>query len=273
MRKSIGYIGKRLFHLLWNPHSAGKFIVKQRLINEYQILVFVNEDVGCRVYCYGDFEKDETALIGHLIREKDICMDIGANIGYYTLLMASKAKKGKVHAFEPILRNYHLMCSSILMNGFENVVPNCCAIGNVDGSLDFSVADDSAYSSFVDTGWKSIVKRVKVPVKTLDTYCAEHFIDKVDIIKVDVEGAEKLVLEGAQNILRDTKRKPRIIMLELYEPIQQRYSSTIDGVLNVLKLFSYFPFIYTNGIITSFEKKHYNKFSNIFFVEDPKSLK
>jgi len=276
MRKSIQHIGTHiyrmgvdLYHTFWKLHSeVDQYIVKQKLINGYQMLVFVNEDVGCHIYCYGAFEKNETRLISRLIKANSVCFDIGANVGYYTLLMASKARKGQVHSFEPVPRNYHLMSTSTLMNGFDNVKLNCCAVGNVDGHADLSVAKDGAYSSFVDTGRMPMKARIRTFVTRLDTYCRENRLEKIDFIKVDVEGAEKLVLDGAETILQNHKLKPKVMMLELYGPMLKQYSSSIGEVVDYLERLAYAPFICAEGRVIPFRKDHHDLIWNVFFARE-----
>ncbi len=257
------------YHILFHPHSGkGKPIIKQKRINGYSLLVLLNHVVGCRLYCFDSFEREETVLISRLIKDTDICLDIGANIGYYTVLLCSKASKGEVHSFEPIPLNYHLMYTSCLINGFKNVVLNCCAAGSIDGDRLFTISEDNCYSSFIDTNRSPVAENITVSVMKLDTYCQEHDIDRIDFMKVDVEGAEKLVLDGAAQLLHDEKRKPKLVLMELYAPMLEKYSASIDEIVNFLKSLNYFPFIYVRGRIIPFRKQYYNRFYNVFFTLD-----
>jgi FkbM family methyltransferase len=258
-----------LAHRLGRPHGpdAGS-VVKQATINGYRILVFVTEEVGCRIYCYRSFERDESELIASVTREDAVCIDVGANVGYYTLLVASLAPRGHVHSFEPVPRNFHLLSTSVLLNGFDNVVLNCCAVGNKDGHTSFTVSKDSAYSSFLDTQRRASETTITVPVTTLASYCQDRGLPRIDFMKVDVEGAEKLVLEGASGCLGDARLKPKVMLVELYEPMLRRYSTSIDEIVAYLRNAGYFPFICHRGRVIPFEKQHHDRFWNVFFAED-----
>jgi FkbM family methyltransferase len=260
-------------HRLWKPHGpADPQVVKQAPINGYQILVFVNEEVGCSIYCYRSFERDESELITRVTRKDAVCVDIGANVGYYSMLLASLAPKGQVHSFEPVPRNFELLRRSVLLNGFDNVVLNCCAVGNKDGHATFTVSEDSAYSSFVDTNRRAKQSAITVPVVKLASYCRERGVQRIDFMKVDVEGAERVVLEGASGCLEDGQLRPKILMVELYEPMLRRYSTNIDDVVSCLRDFGYTPFIAHRRRVMPFEKEHHNRFWNVFFAERQSQL-
>jgi len=260
-------------HRFGRPHgSDGDRVVKQATINGYRILVFVNEEVGCSIYCYRSFERDESALIASVIREDAVCLDVGANVGYYSLLLASRAPKGQVHAFEPLPRNSHLLNASLLLNGFDNVVLNCCAVGNVDGRTSFTVSQDGAYSSFLDTERRARQSTITVPVTTLASYCRDRGLLRIDFLKLDVEGAEQMVLEGAAACFADAQLKPKIMMIELYEPMLRRYATSIEAIVAGLRDGGYFPFVCRRGNVIPFEREHHDRFWNVFFADDPARL-
>jgi len=254
-------------HRLWRPHPPSRSWVKHARINGYHILVLANEDVGCDIYCYRSFERDETELIARLTRDDAVCIDVGANVGYYSLLFASRAPKGQIHCFEPVPRNFHLLSTSVLLNGFDNVVLNCCAVGNRDGHIGFTVSADSAYSSFLDTGRRTRAGTITVPVTTLSSYCQDRGLGRIDFLKIDVEGAEKLVLDGASGCFGDTQLRPQVMMVELYEPMLERYGASIDQIVSCLQDFGYAPFIVRRGRVMPFERQHRNRYWNVFFAE------
>src|SRR5262249_1044464 len=151
--------------------------------------------------------------------------------------------KGQVHAFEPVPLNYHLLESNLIINGFGNVVVNRAAVTDVDGDVEFNIAGDSAYSSMLDTGRKPVLKKVRVPALTLDHYSAQRHIETVNFLKVDVEGAEELVLKGAAGLLSTPARRPRLVLLELYEAMLSKYGSGISRVVDCMEHFGYKPFV------------------------------
>jgi FkbM family methyltransferase len=231
------------------------------------VLVRADEDLGHDIYFFGEYEPVDSVFIQQSVRETDVCVDIGANIGFYTLFLAKKASQGVVHAFEPVSLNYHVLTVNVLANKLSNVILNNCAIGDSNADIEFYVAQDGGFSSAVDTGRKRIVDKAQVKMVTLDSYCAEAGLTRVDVLKVDVEGGEPGVIRGAHELLSDNQRKPRLIMLELYEPMLKRFGASISDVVNLMKGYRYTPSIVVAGELVPFTEEHHNTFYNVFFSQ------
>lgn len=251
----------RLLMRRWN----GGAVIRQRAVGSFQMLVRTDEEVGRRIYFHAKYEEQETGFIRQSIRRTDICFDIGANLGYYTLLLASLAREGTVHAFEPVPLNYHLLCATCLSNRFEHVVVNPCAVGDDETEVNFVVAKDTAYSSLRDTGRKPIAGAIRVPMSTVDAYCRRSQISRVDFLKADVEGAEQKVLAGAQEVLSDENRRPRLVLLELHGPMLEKHGSSIESVLETMTDYGYTPYVCCDGLVP-FLRERWNRFENVFFL-------
>jgi FkbM family methyltransferase len=247
--------------------SRNGVILRQKKVDGFQMVVRAEEEVGREVYYKGVFEGEETKFFQNLVGKSSICFDVGANIGYYSLLFASLNPQGVVHCFEPVPLNYHVLCTNSLMNGFSNLNPNLCAVGDREGCADLVISRDSAYSSLVDTGRKPAVNRVSVCMTTLDAYCQRHEIARIDILKVDVEGAEGKVLCGAEQVLRDPKRRPHTVMLELYEPMLVQYGTNIEEIFRKMQCFGYRAFVLANGRLIHFQPEHHSHLYNVFFEQ------
>jgi FkbM family methyltransferase len=230
------------------------------------ILVRADEDVGHAIYFLREFEPQESTFVYKNTRESDICVDIGANIGFYTLGLAKRANRGAVHSFEPVPLNCHVLMVNVLANGLSNAVINNCAVGDINGEVDFCIARDGAYSSLVDTGRKTVVETAKTPMVTLDSYRSDRKLPRVDILKVDVEGAEPAVIRGAANLLADPERRPRLVMLELFEPMLRQFGCTIEESVTVMRSYGYEPFVFVDGRLVPFSEQHYNRFYNVLFL-------
>lgn len=254
----------------WPPGAPR---VVQVTVNGCRLLVLANEDVGRRIAALRRYEPADTALLARLVRGSDICFDIGANTGYYTMLLASLARQGEVHAFEPVPLNWHLLQAGALLNGFAHVRANHAALGDRDGELDFSVAVDGAYSSIVPVGRKHEAARVRVTVSRLDAYLEAHAVPRVDIVKMDVEGAEPLVLEGAGALLADEARSPRVLMLELYGPNLRPYGADVAQVLERMARYGYSPWCAGAGEgLQRFGPAQFDICQNVFFVRRREDL-
>ena len=80
----------------------GKRRIVHSFLPDYEMLVFANEDVGRQIWLFGNYEVDETRFFKEQIQPTDICLDVGGNVGYFSLLMSRLASDGSVHVFEPI---------------------------------------------------------------------------------------------------------------------------------------------------------------------------
>ena len=252
----------RAYYVKWRRRVATRVPEFQSVpINGYQVLVRPKDHIGAALRYIGErSDCEELHTIRRFIKTSDICFDIGANIGYYTLALAQVAKE--VHAFEPVPLTYELLRFNVFFNGIANVITNRCALGNVSGETSFNIASDPAYCGFCDTEIFRRVESARVLVTRLDDYCASHQIPNVDFLKLDVEGAESLVLEGASETL---KSRPRFMMLELADNVQKKYGSSVDKIVKALASLGYKPFIPLGGNLCPFTSQYYNLFSNVFF--------
>lgn len=172
--------------------------IRHARINGYDLLVPVDEGLGWSAYYLKRYDRAETNFLKRLVQKDWISFDIGANVGYYSLLFASLAKGGAVHAFEPVPLHGHLLNASILLNRFTNITVNYCALDRQAGMSDFAVSKRMGDSALVPAETTSSQQVIRVPVCTLDDYVTEKKIGRIDLVKIDVEGAERRVLEGSR---------------------------------------------------------------------------
>jgi len=149
-----------------------------------------------------EWEKLVTLLFRKVVRESDIVVDLGANIGYFTLLAARLVgERGKVYAFEPEPINYGLLIKNIEINGYDNIIPVRKAVSNTSGAVKFFLdrGDTGGHTIYRPEDRKEFIQIESV---TLDDF----FKDKsphIDVIKMDIEGAEAAALKGMEGIIRE----------------------------------------------------------------------
>lgn len=146
------------------------------------------------------YEKGETRLLKGLIKEGMFVLDIGANVGYYSLIAARLVgEKGAVFAFEPAPDNFALLLKNIKVNGFSNITPVPKAVSNKMGSGRLFLSNEPMAHSIMykPTGKGS----VEVEVTTIDEFI-ENINRPVDLVKMDVEGSEMKALEGMLETIR-----------------------------------------------------------------------
>jgi FkbM family methyltransferase len=221
-----------------------KATVKLLEVNSLYILANINEDVGRSIWLESEYEPVETAFWIRNIRPNDVCVDVGANIGYFTLLFSSlTAPAGRVFSFEPVQSNVRLMKASIELNQIKNVQVESIALADRDGATEFSVSTDGAYSSLVNTGRKAEAAKVQICMERFETYARKNDIDKIDILKVDVEGAEGLVIAGMGRFLERSSASPRIIQLELTDDNCAAYNMTAQSIADTVVNHGYKMFV------------------------------
>jgi FkbM family methyltransferase len=161
----------------------------------------------------GKWEDYEVAIFKGRIHPGDTVVDIGAHIGYYTLIAAKQVgNKGLVYAFEPDPRNFALLKENINANGYRNVVLVNKAVSDTSGN-------GQLYLNSENTGDHRIFnadpdrQAIKIAITTLD----EFFKDKekrINIIKMDIQGSELRTLRGARKLI--TQNKSIIVMSEFW---------------------------------------------------------
>ena len=126
---------------------------------------------------------------GFGIKKNDIVFDIGANVGYFSLYAASLEKNIKVYAFEPVPRLYQMILESKRINSLNNLFVNNIAISNKIGEINFNVSEihDGCHSLYIRD---STNQKISVQTNTLENFCLENNINRIDFLKLDCEGAE-----------------------------------------------------------------------------------
>ncbi len=143
------------------------------------------------------------------------CMDLGANIGYITLLMADLVgPTGLVYAVEPDPFNFEFLKMNVDINGYSKIVKlDCIAISNKVGEIDFFPGKTASNLGSLSQHKKTTSTPIKVKTDTLSNYFKERTFPS--LIKMDIEGAEVLVLEGLFKTV-STEKVPCKIIMELH---------------------------------------------------------
>ena len=219
---------------------------KVKVFGKY-IFYYLADDkyVGQRISLekYEPYETDlilrQASAIGG--RAGSVIVDVGANIGYYTVLLAQKAKK--VYAFEPDKINFEILKKNIEANKLTNVVAIMAAVGSKKGSLEL-------YKSEENFGDHKLFKTPLVPQRrdaspfdegeTVNIIKLDDLIkEKVDLIKIDTQGWEPEVVEGARKIIE----KDRPIIFMEYSPASYKQAK-LDGQKMMKNLRKIYPKIW-----------------------------
>ncbi len=145
----------------------------------------------------GTFEAEETGLLREILQGADIFVDVGANIGFYTCLARSMGRR--VISVEPLSRNLQFLYANLQANGWTDVEVLPLGLSNRPGQAVLHGSGTSA--SLVENWAGSSNKRRVIPLSTLDTLLGERFAGRKLVVKIDVEGVEYDVLQGASHTL------------------------------------------------------------------------
>lgn len=185
------------------------------------------------IFLRGAYEPHILDLIQKHLPSNGIFFDVGANIGQHSLFAAACLREtGKVYAFEPLQSFYKQFQRSISLNGFNNIQVFNFACGN-------STEQKQIYTKYDNAGGSSTVKLWEpdatntIDIKKIDDMFGD--IQKIDLMKIDVEGMEYAVLQGATNVI--TQLKPKLI-IEFSPFIYQTYDpELIDLILDFVLSF------------------------------------
>src|SRR3954468_7704103 len=149
-------------------------------------------DPRMRKMVRGTYQPEVTALLRRLLREGDVLIDVGANIGYLSAVgLSLVGRSGAVHAFEPVPRYLERLRSLAALNPSRHLRVNGLALGDEPGHAAIAV------TRLANIGWNTMVpgfmpadhlgETIDVPVTTLDAYVSEHRLDRIRVVKVDTE--------------------------------------------------------------------------------------
>lgn len=178
----------------------------------------------------------------NLTKEK-VFLDIGAAIGTFSLIAAKLAKK--VIAFEPLSFHYNRLKQNIELNKFDNIETYQFALGDSCRDVEICIPDS------VNTGMSHIVSKTSennlmksniqsIKMITLDYFVKKYNVDRIDLIKMDVEGFELNILEGADKTIK--KFKPEIIM-EVNSSHLNRFGKKLENLFNLVHVYKYEMFL------------------------------
>jgi FkbM family methyltransferase len=236
--RQITFRGKGIITGFVTHSSRNDFVANCRGIN---FRIDFRDEIQKQIY-FNSYELRNLNPVVKLVKPGWICFDVGANVGIYALRFAKKLNfKGKVYAFEPEATNFERLRENINLNEFARIVtPIRVALTNYDGTGTLYL------SNHEQSGWHSLtefkdIARSKVEVKTmkLDTFVSENSINRIDLIKIDVEANEFEMLEGAKECLRNKIFK--YIFIEFNGPRLAEKGRNFGQFMNVFRQNGYFP--------------------------------
>jgi FkbM family methyltransferase len=211
--------------------------VRVRWYDDLVVDLALGNDQSRCLYVSGSFEPNEFWFLGWVLTPGAAFVDIGANEGFYTVFAARRVgSEGRVYAFEPSPRERARLEGNLRANRLDNVTVFTQGLAEQAGRAVLHVADpehngQNSLGAFGHSGVEC-AENLEIELTTLDHLRERGSIGKIDVIKMDVEGAEMRVLRGATNTLR--RDKP-ILLLELFDAALRGQGSSAEQVLTFLK--------------------------------------
>jgi len=229
---------------LLNPRAIRWRYMKRRYPNkavitklgrDLKVRIYTHDVIGKDIYVNGMFEKAECKFVMKFLKPGMVFFDAGANLGQYTLLAARRVgPAGQVHSFEPSSRMFAELKYNVELNGLATVCRlNKVALSHNEGIARLSMYEPGAevYGSLGrhrrEEGKISVIGYEEVKTIRLDDYYVkESAINHIDLIKMDIEGAELLALQGAVQILSNGAAPAIVIELADINTVGFGYQAT-----------------------------------------------
>jgi FkbM family methyltransferase len=239
------------------------------------MLLYFDSRLSQEIYC-GYFEWKERQFLNDFLRDGETFVDIGANIGLFTLIASQQTgRNGQVYSFEPCTRTYQRLVKNIELNGITNTKCFQIALSDHTGQVEMNVSLDG-YDA-----WNSIAKPTageKFAVETVksvkwDDFAREHnLMGRVSLMKIDVEGWESHVLSGGSECFG--RKDAPVLQIEFTDEASQSAGTTCQALYHQLEGFGYRLYIYeekSKQLIPDPVRTGY-PYLNLFAVKNPEEI-
>lgn len=206
------------------------------IIGNFNINVDTKNFIDACIYYTGDYEPYLKKHFKKFIKEGDYILDVGANIGFHTLYFAElTGVKGKVFSFEPIAINFDALQKNIKLNQFPQITAINKALGNTNAPMKIHIDQDTQNPGAFNLLEKGLKNTIIDCIKG-DDYLEGNQIEKINFIKIDVEGFEYEVFKGLSKTIRNSKP---IIIFEFDYNYQHKLNDNPKIIFEFLSQFGY----------------------------------
>lgn len=220
----------------WAP-SFKAAVKTTQLLGREHLECRLKDHIQRQIYFFGAYEPIESYLLKSLVQADDIVIDAGANIGFYSLLIAQGLQTGRVYSFEPVPKNFKILQHNISPSIKEkNIFLMNKGLWHQKETLQFSLESDMEdnLGTFTAGSVKEAMEQYQCEVTTLDDFCKDF--QRLDLIKMDIEGAELSALMGGQKTI--DRLKPQFL-IEINVKASQRFGYEPNQIAEFLKKLGY----------------------------------
>jgi FkbM family methyltransferase len=172
---------------------------------------------------YKNCELETKKILPDILKKNSIIFDLGANVGYYSAIFSYYSPKGKIFAFEPGYKNFNFL--KLNVKSYSNIYLSDNAVSNFTGEK-----KDIIHSIWNVETEQRLFKFIKI-----DDYIFQNKINKIDLIKIDIDGYELEALQGMKNILKTFNP---YFLIEINHAVKTR-NTTEKQIINYMKSYSY----------------------------------
>jgi len=236
---------KELRSLHWKFAISRRPYIEKRIRSDVRMRLFPDSRLCREIYC-GVFELKEQEFLQLFLRPGDVFIDVGANIGLFTLIAGRRVtQSGHVYAFEPYDRSYQRLLVNVELNKLSNVSCVQLALSDDAAQLDLNVSLDG-YDAWSSLGLPTVGGvPLKCPVNTVtwDAFAEMHgLVGRVAMMKVDVEGWETRVLAGGWEML--ARGDAPVLQVEFGDEVSRSAGTSCAQLYRALKDLGYQMFTY-----------------------------
>lgn len=233
-------------------------------VGPFRVFCWINDAIGRRLFLARSYEATDVRALEALVRPGDVIADIGANIGYLSMHLARlTGPTGHVHAFEPLAHLHPVVALNATMNGLPTIsVHPLVVTGDSGARAAAAIPDNEAACAY----FKPSSDGVGVTTTRLDDFADQCGIVRFDVVKIDVEGGEVGVLRGADRLISDPARRPRVFMIEVANAQLARFGHRLEDIHNALTEFGYRASIHRNGRFDPVANPSAADCWNVFFI-------
>ena len=215
----------------------------KKIIDGHTIYFNPNDPVLLETFSNDEYEQATSNTIKKLVKPGMNVINIGANIGYFTLLLARQVgPQGKIFSFEPTASTAKFLQKNIDANRYKNVEVHVKAVLNKNGASDFWVGGSSVHNwvSELKTQSYPLYTRVQVETTTIDDFLKNRDI-RIDFVMMDAEGSEKYILEGMKKTLQSN---PNLEIIAEYNPYTFKLAeTTAESFLDLVEKLGFFTYV------------------------------
>lgn len=233
-----------------------KQLITSPITGNFNIHIDTTNYIDASIYYMGDYEPWLKKFFKVIIKKNSTVLDVGANIGFHSLYFAELAgNNGKVISVEPILQNFEALEKNIALNHFKNIITVQKALASKQRLMQIGIdANNNNPGAFSLMG--NGAKKIDIHCVKGDDLLDDLLIEKIDFIKIDVEGFELEVIKG---LLKTIARDKPVIIFEFDRNYQLRSSEKPEEIFLLLKAYNYrfatvdaygkkSPFVYSDQI-------------------------